>query len=114
MTSGGPTPRAETLAPAIGHPQFAMQALLNASASHVTRCASSSHRAGAREAVVSEAIRLADRPMSGATSRSALFRSTRRWPHVAVIASANPEEEALAIAVALRERTPPTARPPRW
>ena len=45
------------------------------------------------------------RPTSGATLADARFAatSTTRWQHVSVIAAANAEEEALAIAVALRE-----------
>jgi ATP-dependent helicase/nuclease subunit B len=100
----------ETLAPAIGHPQFAMQGLLKriGIARDDVQRLGAPHAAGgdwteARETLVSEVMRPA--------------ASTDQWcdlstlaPHldnaladVCILAAANPEEEALAIAVTLRE-----------
>ncbi len=94
----------EIIAPAIGHPQFAMQALLKRIGimrADVQRLGASA----ARERCVCEALRPA--------------AATEHWRHLAaaefgaqldaaledvsVIEAANAEEEALAIAVALRE-----------
>jgi ATP-dependent helicase/nuclease subunit B len=96
----------EPEAPAIGHPQFAMQALLHRIG--ITRdavVALAPPAAHGRERYVSEALRPAsatDRwqqlsaPDAGAWRDSALAA-------VSVVEVANPEEEALAIATALRE-----------
>jgi ATP-dependent helicase/nuclease subunit B len=87
--------------PASGHPQLAMHALLQRIGimrDEVVPLAAS----GARERLASEAMR-----PSGATERWAqrLDAATREsaLQHVSVIEAANAEEEALAIAVALRE-----------
>jgi ATP-dependent helicase/nuclease subunit B len=87
--------------PASGHPQLAMHALLQRIGimrDEVMQLAPS----GARERIASEAMR-----PSGATERWAqrLDVATREGAlqHVSVIEAANAEEEALAIAVALRE-----------
>jgi ATP-dependent helicase/nuclease subunit B len=94
----------ETTAPAIGHPQFAMQALLTRigiTRNDVQRLA----EPGARERYVSEAMRPA-----AATDRWQQLTTPEFHTQVetalkdfSVIEAANPEEEALAIAVALRE-----------
>jgi ATP-dependent helicase/nuclease subunit B len=93
----------EDVAPAVGHPQFAMQALLRrigiAREEVVALAPSAAHQ---RERYASEALRPAD--------------STDRWQWLgdsrplmealaglSVIEAANAEEEALAIAVAMRE-----------
>jgi len=88
-------------APASGHPQLAMHALLRRigiARDEVTRLATPSPRAR----LVSEAMR-----PSGATERWAtrVDEATRdaALDSVAVIEAANAEEEALAIAIALRE-----------
>ena len=93
------------IAPAPGHPQFAMQALLTRigiARDDVERLAESS----GRERLVSEVLRpaattdmwrrTAADPKFGAAAKAALETIT-------VIEAANAEEEALAIAVALRE-----------
>ncbi len=92
-------------APAPGHPQFAMQALLariGIERGAVTPLAAS----GVRERLVSEVLRPAEatdlwrqravEPAFGADMETALGKIT-------VIEAANAEEESLAIAVALRE-----------
>jgi ATP-dependent helicase/nuclease subunit B len=94
----------ETMAPAIGHPQFAMQALLTRigiARDDVQRLA----EPGPRERYVSEAMRPA-----AATDQWQQLATTEFRAQVAsalndfsVIEAANPEEEALAIAVALRQ-----------
>ncbi|MGI8525311.1 MAG: double-strand break repair protein AddB, partial [Pseudolabrys sp.] len=91
--------------PAIGHPQFAMQTLLarlELPRSAVTMLAPS----GAREALVSEALR----PAATTELWQKRLRDKGFSQHaeaamagLAVIEAANAEEEALAIAVALRE-----------
>ena len=94
----------ETLAPAIGHPQFAMQALLRrigitrAEVLHLGEPA-----AHGREAVVSEVMRPADKTDKWRDLAQGGLRLDDALKHVSVIAAANAEEEALAIAVALRE-----------
>ena len=94
----------ETVPPAIGHPQFALQALLQRigiTRDEVRRLGTN----GAREHYVSEALRPA-----GATDRWHHLRTPafdteveRALKDVAVIEAPNSEEEALAIAIALRE-----------
>jgi ATP-dependent helicase/nuclease subunit B len=93
----------EVVAPAIGHPQFAMQALLErlGVGRDEVRVLGSSARNG-REKLVSQALcpaaatecwqqRLPDEAIDSALA------------HLVVVDAANAEEEALAIAVALRE-----------
>ena len=93
------------VAPAIGHPQFAMQALLRRigiTRAEVLRLGEPS--AHGREAVISEAMRPADTTDKWRElRRRATCGIDDALAHVSVIAAANAEEEALAIAVALRE-----------
>jgi ATP-dependent helicase/nuclease subunit B len=94
----------ETLSPAIGHPQFAMQALLKrigivrADVQHLGGPAASG-----REALVSEAMRPAASTDQWCDLARLAPRLDSALADVCVMAAANPEEEALAIAVALRE-----------
>jgi ATP-dependent helicase/nuclease subunit B len=96
----------ETLAPAISHPQFAMQALLRQIG--ITRAdvrGLAPPAAHGRETFVSEVMRPADttdqwRDLAG---RDPPIDIDRALEHVSVVAAANEEEEALAIAVAMRE-----------
>jgi ATP-dependent helicase/nuclease subunit B len=105
LIAGSPHPGArESAAPAIGHPQFSMQALLTRIG--ITRN-DVQHLgvAGAREHFVSEAMRPAavtDRWQQLATPE---FQAqvAGALENVSVIEAANPEEEALAIAIVLRE-----------
>jgi ATP-dependent helicase/nuclease subunit B len=92
----------ETMAPATGHPQFALHALLQrigiARADVKLLGEPAAH---GRERLLSEALRPASaterwRDLDGETQAAAL-------DNVTVIEAANTEEEALAIAVALRE-----------
>jgi ATP-dependent helicase/nuclease subunit B len=90
--------------PGFGHPQFAMQALLTAigiKRGAVTQLAP----AQGREAFVSEALRPAATteqwPQPG--DKTFASKADRALADVSVIEAANAEEEALAIAVALRE-----------
>ncbi|MGC1327540.1 MAG: double-strand break repair protein AddB, partial [Xanthobacteraceae bacterium] len=93
------------IAPAPGHPQFAMQALLSRIGIGRDAVVSLEQPSG-REQLVSEALRpaattelwraRADDPEFAAQTDAALGTMT-------MIAAANPEEEALAIAVTLRE-----------
>lgn len=92
------------VAPAIGHPQFAMQALLRRIG--ITRA--EVRRLGepkphGREAVVSEVMRPAETTDKWCELAGGGLRLDGALAHVSVIAAANAEEEALAIAVALRE-----------
>ena len=92
------------VAPAIGHPQFAMQALLRRigiTRDEVRRLGEPA--AHGREAVVSEVMRPADTTDQWRELAQRGLRLDDALAHVAVIAAANAEEEALAIAVALRE-----------
>jgi ATP-dependent helicase/nuclease subunit B len=94
----------EDIAPAIGHPQFSMQALLRRigiTRAEVRRLAEPV--AHGREAVVSEVMRPADKTDKWRDLPHSRLRLDDALQHVAVIAAANAEEEALAIAVALRE-----------
>jgi ATP-dependent helicase/nuclease subunit B len=93
----------ELVAPAVGHPQFAMQALLarlGVGRDEVTFLGSAAR--DGREKLVSQALCPAaasdcwQQRLPHATIAGALA-------HLAVIDAANAEEEALAIAVALRE-----------
>jgi ATP-dependent helicase/nuclease subunit B len=92
--------------PAIGHPQFAMQALLQrigiARQEVVALAAPAAH---GRERYVSEALRPAAatdhwRQLGSADSQAQVERALAT---LAVIEAANAEEEALAVAIALRE-----------
>ena len=96
---------ARSTAPAIGHPQFAMQALL-------TRIGIARERGDGAGARAPYATRSSPKrcgrpppPTAGRAARDAGFgaRSNLRSPAWRVIEAANAEEEALAIAVALRE-----------
>jgi ATP-dependent helicase/nuclease subunit B len=101
---GGHAPGSETPGPpAFGHPQFAMQALLKSlSVDRTMVTALAPHAPYGRERLLSEAMRPA--------------AATERWRErldagaidaalvdLAVIEAANADEEALAIAIALRE-----------
>ena len=97
-----------TDAPPVGHPQFAMQALLQ----RIGIARDEVKTLGARRrAMAREALRLARRcgrpppPTAGKRSARSMSgaRSTARSRDMSVIEAANAEEEALAIAVALRE-----------
>ena len=90
--------------PAIGHPQFAMQALLKRIG--VTRaevCQLGEPAPHGRETLVSEAMRPADSTDKWRDLAERKLRLDDALKDVSVIAAANAEEEALAIAVALRE-----------
>lgn len=93
--------------PAHGHPQYAMRALLDRFG--VTRADVISLGAGettARETLMSETMRPASATalwstrLARAPERAAIARA---MAELAIVEAANPEEEALAIAVALRE-----------
>ena len=94
------------IAPASGHPQFAMQALLDAHRHHA-RCR---RKPGRRRTAASGCCRRRcgrrPRPTCGGKKPPSL-RSKRTWTTaletLTVIEAANAEEESLAIAVALRE-----------
>jgi ATP-dependent helicase/nuclease subunit B len=94
----------ETAAPVIGHPQFAMQALLRRIG--VTRddvqplAEPATH---GRSALVSEAMRPADMTDKWCDLGRGDLRLDDAMRTTSVIAAANAEDEALAIAVALRE-----------
>jgi ATP-dependent helicase/nuclease subunit B len=96
----------EGVQPAVGHPQFAMQALLRrigiAREEVVALAAPAAH---GRERYASEALRPAAvtdqwRQLGGSESRAQVEHALDA---LAVIEAANAEEEALAVAVALRE-----------
>jgi ATP-dependent helicase/nuclease subunit B len=93
------------LAAAPGHPQFAMQALLTRIG--IARSAVSSlAKATGREALLSEAMRPAMQTDVWQQHASDLLFATRADAAVStmtVIEAANAEEEALAVAIALRE-----------
>jgi ATP-dependent helicase/nuclease subunit B len=92
------------VAPAIGHPQFAMQALLRRigiTRAEVLRLGEA--RAHGREAVVSEVMRPAETTDKWRDLAARGLHLDEALTNVSVIAAANAEEEALAIAVALRE-----------
>lgn len=88
---------------AVGHPQFAMQAFLTSIGMHrqeVIRLGGPAP--GARERLVSEAMR----PAAASELWSAGFdaaEAAAALARICVIEAANAEEEALAVAVALRE-----------
>ena len=92
------------VAPAIGHPQFSMQALLRRigiTRAEVLRLGEPA--AHGREAVVSEVMRPAETTDKWRDLPGSDLRLDDAISQVSVIAAANAEEEALAIAVALRE-----------
>jgi ATP-dependent helicase/nuclease subunit B len=92
------------VAPAIGHPQFAMQALLRRigiTRAEVLRLGTP--HAHGREAVVSEVMRPAETTDKWRELAGRGLHLEEALASVSVIAAANAEEEALAIAVALRE-----------
>ena len=96
----------EVVAPAVGHPQFAMQALLRRigiARDAVTALAAPGRRG--RERFLSEALRpavMTDQWQGLATSGFST-QVEAALERLAVIEAANTEEEALAVAVALRE-----------
>jgi ATP-dependent helicase/nuclease subunit B len=90
--------------PAIGHPQFALQALLRRigiTRAEVLRLGE--RKAHGREAVVSEVMRPAETTDKWRELASGDLPLDQALAGVSVIAAANAEEEALAIALALRE-----------
>jgi ATP-dependent helicase/nuclease subunit B len=92
----------ETIDPAVGHPQFAMQAFLAKLGMRREEVATLGGDAHARDHLASEALRPAaatdlwNKRLDASTIEAALA-------NVSVIEAANTEEEAFAIAVALRE-----------
>jgi ATP-dependent helicase/nuclease subunit B len=100
-------------APAAGHAQFALHGLIkrmNITRAEVTQLAPS----GAREALVSEALRPAATTEHWQLSRKADdFNAAvdQALGTLALIEAANPEEEALAIAVAIRETLETPGKP---
>ena len=115
----------EPVPAAVGHPQFAMQALLQrigiAREEVVALAAPAAH---GRERYVSEALRPAAVTDRGGSSAIATFSAQvdRALETVAVIEAANAEEEALAIAshyarrleTPRQDRGPGHARPRAW
>ncbi len=94
----------ETIAPAIGHPQFSMQALLRHIGIARTEVrAIAEPAAHGRESVVSEVMRPAGRTDQWRDLAHRRLPIDSALSQVVVLAAANAEEEALAIAVALRE-----------
>jgi ATP-dependent helicase/nuclease subunit B len=103
LIAGKRQDESDTIAPAVGHPQFAMQALLKRLG--VGRSDVESLREPAphgREKLVSEALcpAAASECWQQRLPEEAIATALA---HVAVIEAGNAEEEALAIAVALRE-----------
>ncbi|MGE3147447.1 MAG: double-strand break repair protein AddB [Pseudorhodoplanes sp.] len=93
------------MAPAIGHPQFALRALLQRIGVNRESVEALAPSEG-REALLSEALRPAATTEHWQTRLKTTHFETRTrhaLDRVTVIEAANPEEEALAIAVALRE-----------
>src|SRR5215469_4300590 len=95
---------AARVAPAVEHPQFAMQALLRrigiAREEVIALGAAAAHD---RERYISEALRPAAATERWQRLADAPLRIERALETVAVIEAANAEEEALAIAIGLRE-----------
>lgn len=93
------------VAPAPGHPQFAMQALL--ARIGIKRDAVVALAPGrGRERLISEALRPADATekwRANAADAGFIAHMTAALQNVSMIEASNPEEEALAVAVALRE-----------
>jgi ATP-dependent helicase/nuclease subunit B len=96
---------ARDIAPAPGHPQFALQALLNRIG--VARDAVVSLAAAhGRERLISEALRPADATekwRQNAADPGFTAQADAALQDLTLVEAAHPEEEALAIAVALRE-----------
>jgi ATP-dependent helicase/nuclease subunit B len=93
------------VAPAPGHPQFAMQSLL-ARMGVMRDAVVALAPARGREQLISEALRPADATekwRANAADAGFTAHMTEALTNVSMIEAANPEEEALAIAVALRE-----------
>src|SRR5262247_348240 len=94
----------EAIPPAVGHPQFAMQALLRrigiAREEVVTLAAPAAHR---RERYISEALRPAAATDHWRELGESQALIETALAGLSVIEAANAEEEALSIAVALRE-----------
>ena len=93
------------IAPAPGHPQFAMQALLTRIGVDRNAVASLAQPSG-REWLISEVLRPAaatDMWRQNAADPAFAAHTDRALGALTMIEAANPEEEALAIAVALRE-----------
>jgi ATP-dependent helicase/nuclease subunit B len=97
----------ELVAPAVGHPQYAMQALLRRIGVARDEVAALGTAAGhGRERYLSEALRPAiatDHWQTLATSSDFAASVEPALEALAVVEAANAEEEALAIALALRE-----------
>jgi ATP-dependent helicase/nuclease subunit B len=93
------------VAPAPGHPQFAMQSLLARTGVKRDAVVALAPARG-RERLISEALRPADATekwRANAADAGFTAHMTAALANVSMIEAANPEEEALAIAVALRE-----------
>ena len=93
------------VAPAPGHPQFAMQALLARMGIKRDAVVALAPARG-RERLISEALRPADATekwRANAADAGFTAQMTAALQNLSMIEAANPEEEALAIAVALRE-----------
>ena len=96
---------AEGLTPAPGHPQFAMQSLLARIGIKRDEVVGLAPARG-RERLISEALRPADATekwRSNASDAGFPAHVSAALQNVSMIEAANPEEEALAIAVVLRE-----------
>jgi ATP-dependent helicase/nuclease subunit B len=94
----------EVVSPAVGHPQFAMHALLGRIGIGRDQVGILGARiAHARERYVSEALRPAARTDRWQQLRGSDFPLPAALESLSVIEAANAEEEALAIAVVLRE-----------
>jgi ATP-dependent helicase/nuclease subunit B len=92
------------ISPAVGHPQFAMHALLGRIGIGRDQVAVLGGRGGrARERYVSEALRPAAATERWAQLAPADFPPQAALVSLSLIEAANADEEALAIAVALRE-----------
>ncbi|HET8920209.1 MAG TPA: double-strand break repair protein AddB [Xanthobacteraceae bacterium] len=92
-------------APAPGHPQFAMQALLARMGVKRDAVVALAPARG-RERLISEALRPADATekwRANAADAGFTAHMTAALHNVSMIEAANPEEETLAVAVALRE-----------
>jgi ATP-dependent helicase/nuclease subunit B len=95
----------KAVAPAPGHPQFATQALLARMGIKRDAVVALAPARG-RERLISEALRPADATekwRANAADAGFAAHMTAALQDVSMIEAANPEEEALAIAVALRE-----------
>ena len=98
----------------VGHPQFAMHALLRRigiARDEVAPLGAKRHGASGWSP---RRCARPPRPNAGRQRVDAIAARDAALDDVAVIEAANAEEEALAIAVALREAVETPARPPRW